>query len=444
MIARPKTRYAKSGDVHIAYQVVGDGPIDIVFVPGWFSHVENNWERPEIAYFLERLASFGRLIVFDKRGTGLSDPVAVSSPPTTEQRMDDVRAVLDAVGSERAALIGLSEGGPMCMLFAATYPERTGGLVLTGTFARLLATDDYPIGFDRATVERLGDRMSERWGEGLILAFAAPSADTPEARQIQGQYERAAASPGMVKALNDLNLEFDVRGVLDAIHVPTLVLHREGDRMVPLAMGRYLAEKITGAKLVVVPGIDHVPWVGDVDLFCDEIEEFLTGARHVAQPDRVLATVLFADIVGSTERAAELGDRRWRDLLDRFYESTRRQIERFGGRQVKTTGDGILATFDGPARAVRGASAIVSSVRALGLEVRAGLHTGECEVMGADVGGIAVHIGARVASLARPGEVLVSRTVKDLVVGSGHSFADRGDHELKGVPGSWQLFSVES
>ena len=439
---RPKTHYAKSGDVHIAYQVVGDGPIDLVFIPGWFSHVENNWERPEIAHFFERLASFTRLITFDKRGTGLSDPVAVTNPPTLEERMDDVRAVMDAVGSEHAALMGLSEGGPMCMLFAATYPERTTALILTGTFARMIKADDYPIGMDRDVVESLVNAMVDQWGEGLVLQFSAPSIDSPEERRLTGQYERAAASPGMALALMKLNLDTDTRDVVGAIRVPTLVLHREGDRLIPIEMGRYLAEHIPGARLVSLPGIDHVPWVGDTDLLCDEVQEFLTGSRHVAEPDRVLATVMFADIVGSTGRAAELGDRRWHELLDRFYEMTARQIESFGGRQVKTTGDGVLATFDGPARGVRGASTIVSSVRPLGLQVRMGLHTGECEVMGEDVGGIAVHIGARIAALADAGEVLVSRTVRDLVVGSGLVFEDRGERELKGVPGTWQLFKL--
>jgi pimeloyl-ACP methyl ester carboxylesterase/class 3 adenylate cyclase len=440
---RPQTRYAKSGDVHIAYQVIGDGPVDLVFVPGWFSHVENNWEQPEIAYFLTRLASFSRLITFDKRGTGLSDPVAVTNPPTLEERMDDVRAVLDAVGCERAALMGLSEGGPMSMLFAATYPERTSALILTGTFARITADDGYDIGMDRELVKQIIDVTIDSWGEGLVVQFAAPSIDSPEQRRLVGDYERAAASPGMVRALNYMNLEIDVRSILPTIAVPTLVLHRMGDRMIPIEMGRFLAEHIPEAKLVELEGIDHVPWIGNTDLFCDEVQEFLTGARHVAEPDRVLATVMFADIVGSTEHAVRLGDRRWREVLDRFYSVTARQIDRFGGRQIKTTGDGVLATFDGPARAVRSASAVVSSVRPLGLEVRTGLHTGECETMGEDVGGIAVHIGARVSGLAGPGEILVSRTVRDLVVGSGLGFSDRGEHELKGVPGTWQLFSVQ-
>jgi pimeloyl-ACP methyl ester carboxylesterase len=443
-MGRPKTHYAKSGDVHIAYQVVGAGPIDVVWVPGWFSNVESNWDVPETAYFFDRLASFSRLIVFDKRGTGLSDPVSVKEPPTLEQRMDDVRAVMDAVGSERGAVIGLSEGGPMSALFAATHPDRTSALILTGTFARLLRDDDYPIGLKRKVVEAGIEGLVETWGEGNIVQLAAPSADSPEMRRRVGVYERAAASPGMVRALMHVNMDVDIRPLLPAIRVPTLVLHRTGDRMVPVELGRYLSEHIPEAKLVELEGIDHVPWVGDVDRFVDEIQEFLTGARHLAEPDRVLATVLFTDIVASTERAAALGDRRWREVLDRYYAVARREIERFGGRQIKTIGDGVLATFDGPARAIRSASAITGSVGALGIEVRAGLHTGECEFTENDVGGLAVHIGARVADLAGAGEVLVSRTVKDLVAGSGITFTERGEHDLKGVPGAWHVYAAAS
>jgi len=339
-------------------------------------------------------------------------------------------------------LVGLSEGGPMSMIFAATYPQRTSALVLTGTFARFCSADDYPIGLDRDVVLSIIDAMVDSWGEGLIVQFAGPSVDSPEMRRLTGEYERAAASPGMVRALSYMNLEVDLRPLLPAIRVPTLVLNRKGDMLVPTEMGQYLADHIPDAKLVELPGIDHVPWFGDTDRYVDEIQEFLTGVRHVADPDRVLATVMFTDIVGSTERAAELGDRRWRDVLDRYYALALRQIERFGGHQIKTIGDGILATFDGPARAIRSATAITDGMRSLGIEVRAGLHTGECEMTGSDVGGIAVHIGSRVADLAEAGEVLVSRTVKDLVAGSGLAFTDRGEHTLKGVPGPWQLFSV--
>ena len=441
---RPKTKYARSGELHIAYQVVGDGPIDVVWVPGWFSHVEQSWEWHEVASFYERLASFSRLIVFDKRGTGLSDPVPVDQPATIEQRMDDVRAVMDAAGSERAALLGLSEGGPMSMVFAATHPDRTSALILTGTFARATWAPDYEIGIPRELVEPTMDEIIENWGEGLILEYAAPSLDTPENRSEVGRYERSAASPGMVRALMKMNLDIDVRPVLEAINVPTLVLHRVHDRMTLVEMGRFLAKHIPGARLVELPGGDHLPWAGDTDRFVGEVQEFLTGSRHEVMPDRVLATVMFNDIVSSTERAVELGDRRWKQVLDRFYETADREIQRYGGRLVEETGDGVLATFDGPARAVRSATAIREAVRPLGIQIRAGLHTGECERRGSNIGGIAVHIGARVSAKAGAGEVLVSRTVRDLVVGSGLEFADRGEHELKGVPGTWQLFSVEN
>lgn len=441
---RPQTKYARSGDLHIAYQVVGDGPIDVVWIPGWFSHVEQSWDWLEMAGFFERVAAFSRLIMFDKRGTGLSDPVPVDTPATIEDRMDDVRAVMDAAGSESAALVGLSEGGPMSMVFAATYPERTRALILTGTFARATWDEDYDIGIKREFVEPGIDEIIENWGEGLILQLAAPSMDTPAKRRELGRYERSAASPGMVRALMRMNLDIDVRPILGTINVPTLVLHREYDMMTPVEMGEYIAERIPGAKMVMLPGQDHVPWAGDVDRFVGEIQEFLTGSREAAPPDRVLATVMFNDIVGSTERAAEMGDRAWKQLLDRFYETAERQIQRFNGRLIDTTGDGVLATFDGPARGVRSAEAIREAVRPLGIEIRAGLHTGECELRGDNVGGIAVHIGARVAAKAGASEILVSRTVRDLVVGSGLEFADRGEHELKGVPGTWQLFSVEN
>lgn len=439
---RPTTKYAKSGDVHIAYQVVGDGPLDVIFVPGWFSHVEAAWDRPEIASFYEGLASFCRLIVFDKRGTGLSDPIAVKEPPTLEQRMDDVRAVLDAVGSERAALIGLSEGGPMSAVFAATYPDRTSALILTGTFARFPEAPDYPMGADRNVIEAMIEGYVQTWGEGLIIQLAAPSIDTEANRRLTGQFERLAASPGMVGALMRLNMEIDIRPILPSIRVPTLILHRAGDMLVSVEHGRYLAENIPGARLVELAGIDHIPWAGDTEAFLGEVEEFLTGVRHEHEPDRVLSTVMFTDIVGSTERAAEVGDRRWHETLERFYTRSRKEIERFRGRAVKSTGDGVLATFDGPARAIRSARAISDAVGEFGIQIRAGLHTGECEMMGSDVGGIAVHIGARVAALAGPGEVLVSRTVRDLVAGSGLSFVDRGEHSLKGIPGVWQLYGV--
>ena len=433
----PETRYAKSGDVHIAYQVVGAGLIDLVLVPGFVSHVEGWWEEPLCARFLERLASFSRLILFDKRGTGLSDREA--GVPTLEQRMDDVRAVMAAAGSERAAVLGISEGGAMSALFAATYPERTAALVLYGTFAEFRSWVPTPQQF-----EHFLHAIDETWGTGQSLPRFAPSvADDPRIRRWWARFERAGASPGAAMALMRMNSEIDVRHVLPAIRVPTLVLHRTGDVTVDVEAGRYQAAHIPGAKYVELSGVDHLLFVGDSEATLDEIEEFLTGVRPVAEPDRVLATVLFTDIVGSTKLAARLGDRRWRDLLDAHHAAVRRELARVRGREVKTAGDGFLATFDGPARAIRCAGAISATVRTLGIEVRAGLHTGEIELIGEDVGGIAVHVGARVAALAGPGEVLVSSTVKDLVAGSGLRFEDRGVRHLEGIPEEWRLFALK-
>ncbi len=427
MLSRPETKYTKSGDIHIAYQVTGSGPLDLVWVPGFVS--------------LERLGSFSRLIRFDKRGTGLSDRMA--EIPTLEQRMDDVRAVMDAVGSERAALFGISEGGPMSCLFAATYPERTSALVLYGSYARRSWAPDYPFGRTDEEWTSLLNRMEREWGGPMGIDIWAPSAAGDDAfKQWWANYLRLAASPGAAVAVMKVTQRIDVRPVLPAIRVPTLILHRAGDRMIRVEHARFLAEHVPGARLVELPGDDHVLSFGNGDAILDEIEEFLTGVRHHAELDRVLATVLFTDIVASTERAAAIGDRGWRALLDSYYAAVRRELGRFRGREIDTAGDGMFATFDGPARAIRCASAITGAVRPLGVEVRAGLHTGECEVMGEKVGGIAVHIGARVASQAGPGEVLVSNTVKDLVAGSGIRFEDRGAYALKGVPGEWRLFAV--
>jgi pimeloyl-ACP methyl ester carboxylesterase len=441
MAPTPRTQYAKSGDLHIAYQVTGAGPLDLVFVPGFVSHLEYQWEHPWSARFFERLGSFSRLIRFDKRGTGLSD--RVGGIPTLEQRMDDVRAVMDAVGVERAALVGVSEGGPMSLLFAATYPERTSALVLYGSYARRSWAPDNPGGHTEEEWRAIIGAIEKGWGEAADTNLRSPSAagDKSYVRWIS-TYQRLAASPGAAIAVMEMNKEIDVRPILSAVRVPTLVLHRAGDRTIRLEQGRYLAEHILGSKLIELPGDDHTPWVGDSDALLDEVEEFLTGSRHEAEIDRVLATVLFTDIVGSTERAAALGDRKWRDLLESYYSLARRELTRFRGREVDTAGDGFFAAFDGPARAIRCAEAISKGVRALGIEIRAGLHTGECEVIGDKVGGIAVHIGARVASLAQAGEVLVSSTVKDLVAGSGLGFEDRGTQSLKGVPGEWRLFAV--
>ncbi len=439
-----ETRYARSGDLHIAYQVVGEGSHDLVLVPPFVSHVECYWEEPTVARFLGRLASFARLILFDKRGTGLSDRVPPDRLPTLEERMDDVRAVLDAAGSQRAALFGPSEGGPMSVLFAATYPDRTTALILCGTFASTIRDQAYPWAMDPDERRRLIEAIPEQWGRGAYVDLLAPSMATDERfRRWWARLERQGASPGAAMALRRMNGAIDIRQTLSAIRVPTLVLHRTGDLDTSIEEGRYLAAHIPGARFVELPGTDHLPWAGDQDALVDEVEEFLTGVRPAAEPDRALATVLFTDIVGSTTRAVELGDRRWRDLLFSHNAIVRRELERFRGREVKTVGDGVLATFDGPARAIRCACAIRDGVRGLGLAIRAGLHTGECELIGDDVGGIAVHIGARVMARARPHEVLVSGTVKDLVTGSGVEFRDRGTHRLKGVPGSWRLFSVQ-
>ena len=437
----PETHYAKSGDVNIAYQVTGSGSLDLVLVPGWVSHVEQAWEEPSFAAFLHRLASFSRLIFLDRRGTGLSDQVA--GPSTMEERMDDVRAVMDAAGSERAALFGISEGGPMCSLFAATYPERTTALVLYGTMARGMRDVDYPWGMDDAQAIRFLDRIEREWGSGLTSKVFAPSIAHDEGQvRSWAKFERLAVSPGGARVLIKMLLETDVRGVLPTIRVPTLVTHRAGDRATRVGGGRYLAAQIPGAKYVELAGIDHFPWVGDADAVLDEVEEFLTGVRHGPEPDRVLATVMFTDIVGSTEHVAKLGDRRWRSVLDRYYDETRKYLTIFRGREVDTAGDGFFATFDGPARGVRCACAIRDAVTDFGITIRAGLHTGECEVVGGKVAGLAVHLGARVAGLAEANEVLVSTTVKDLVAGSGLGFVDRGAHALKGVPGEWRLFAA--
>jgi pimeloyl-ACP methyl ester carboxylesterase/class 3 adenylate cyclase len=437
----PQTRYAKSGEVNIAYQVVGDGPFDLVFVPGFISHLDLQWADPRIARFLEKLASFSRLIMFDKRGTGLSDPVA--GPAPLEDRMDDVRAVMDAAGSERAALFGLSEGGAMSVLFAATYPERTRALLLCGTFPNGTSDpDDNPGGQRWVDGVQSVRAATEHWGEGRTLAHMAPSADSEIDRIGRGIFERSAASPQMARTLIEMVLETDVRDLLPTLRVPTLVLHR-AEEFVPVECARYMAERIPGARLVVLPGMDHIPFYGDADGYAEEIEEFLTGARQAPVSDRILTTVMFTDIVGSTERAAALGDARWRELLGRHDELMRAELERHRGREVKTMGDGVLATFDGPARGIRCARAIADQVRSLDMELRAGLHTGECELIGDDIGGMAVNIGARIGALAGADEVIVSSTVKDLVVGSGISFSDRGARELKGVPGEWRLFAVD-
>lgn len=438
-----RTRYAKSGEVHVAYQVVGEGPVDLVVVQGWVTNVELWWEDPGWSAFYERLASFSRLIMFDKRGTGLSDRVSVREMPTLEERMGDVRAVMDAVGSESAFLFGVSEGGPMSVLFAASHPERTRGLVLYGSFPRIMRGDGYPWGSSAEQVEPLIEAAERTWGEGTFSGGLIAPSQLPERLGYFARLEREGASPGGMIALIRMLVEIDVRAVLPLVSVPALILHRDRDAIAAIEGARYMAAHIPGARLVELTG-EHSPLTGDTDAVLDEIEEFVTGSRHVRASDRVLATVMFTDIVDSTSRAAALGDRRWTALLEEHYERVRHQLQRFGGMEVQTIGDGFLATFDGPARAIRCALATIEANREIGLALRAGLHTGECEHRGTDIRGIAVHIGARVAALAGPGEVLVSRTVKDLVAGSGLHFDNRGSHHLKGVPDEWQLFAVNS
>ena len=439
---RPQTRYARSGDVSIAYQVVGDGPRDLVLVPGWVSNIEIFWEEPSVVRFLERLASFSRLILFDKRGTGLSDRVA--DMPPLEERMDDVRAVMDAAGSRQAAVFGYSEGGLMCALFAATHRDRTAALIMHGSYARMMSASDAPWGRTPEVMEQRIDACRRDWGGPIDIDLRAPTmAADARFRDWWGRFLRHGASPAAAVALLRMNCDLDVRDVLQSIRVPTLIMHPQGDRVIDVRAGRQLAERIAGAKYVELPGVDHLPFCDDADTVLDEIEEFLTGVRRGPEPDRVLATVMFADVVESTRMATELGDHRWRDLLAAFHGVVRDHVARFRGREIDAAGDGMLAAFDGPARAVRAASAVSADVRRLGLEVRAGLHTGECEVMGGKLSGVAVHIGARIAALAKGGEVLVSGTVRDLVAGSGLKFAERGAHALKGVPGEWRIFAVD-
>jgi class 3 adenylate cyclase len=438
----PQVHYASNDDIHIAYQVLGDGPLDLVHVAGAITNLEVLWEQPDYRRFFERLSSFARVILFDKRGMGLSDRARVG---TLEERMEDVRAVLDAVGSTTVALMGVSEGGPMSILFAATYPERARALILCGAEVKEETTADWPWGentregFD--AVMRL-DRVLERWGKGLSADFLAPSrAGDERFRESMGRLQMQGASPSDALAFMRMAFEIDVRHVAPAVNVSTLIVHRTDDRVCHVENARWLARTIPGAKYVELAGADHIPWIGG-DEIADEIQEFLTGIREPAAPDRVLATVLFTDLVGSTERAHELGDRRWRDLLEEHNRLVRRELERFRGREIDTAGDGFFATFDGPARAIRCGHAILQDVRQLGLQARAGVHTGEVQLDGDGVRGIAVHTGARVAALAQPGEVLVSGTVKDLVAGSGIELVDRGVHALKGVPGEWRVYAV--
>jgi class 3 adenylate cyclase/pimeloyl-ACP methyl ester carboxylesterase len=437
-VQAPKTQYADSHGVSIAYQVIGDGPVDLVVVPGLVSNVETMWGEPIIVRLIRNLTRFARIILFDKRGTGCSDPVA--GAPTMEERMDDIRAVMDAVGVQRAVIDGVSEGGPLAMLFAATYPERVQALVLYGTFPKIDAPGepDLPLG----KVNQIWACL-DHWGEGRTLDVFAPDlAHDALQRRMWGVWERTGASPGMARALYTALRQWDVRPFLSTISAPTLVVHRTSDA-VPIEGGRYLAEHIAGAQLLELPGNNHVVFEPDiVDQTCGAMEEFVLGTRHSATPERILSTVLFTDIVGSTERAAAVGDRHWRDLLEEHDDLVRRELKRHRGREVKTLGDGFLATFDGPARAVQCARDLAEQIASVGLAVRAGIHTGECEVIGDDIGGMAVHLAARVAALAGPGEVLVTGTVRDLVIGSPLQFEARGRHTLKGVPGEWPLYAA--
>ena len=437
---QPETKYAKSGKLNIGYQVLGDGPLDLVIVPGLVNHIDLAWGVPATARFLRRLAAFSRLIVYDKRGQGVSDPP--SGVPTLEDDMGDLTAVLDAAGSERAALFGASEGGPMSALFAATFPDRVTALILYGTYGRGADLIERAEEFEWPAAQDWVIDSLEHWGEGRSLEVFAPSIATEERARQWGALERAVGSPNVVRARWQTARRLDVRPVLETLQAPTLVLHRAGDRAVPSIIAREMAEAIPGARYVEVPGIDHLPWVGDAEQILAEVEEFLTGARHAGEIDRVLATVMFTDIVDSTGQAAKLGDSRWRALLESHDQLVRERLESYRGREVKTTGDGFLITFDGPARAIHCARSIVRQVPSLGVEVRAGLHTGECEQIDHDVSGVAVNIGARIGAMAAGGEVLVSSTVKDLVVGSGIEFEDRGLRELKGMPGEWHLFAV--
>jgi pimeloyl-ACP methyl ester carboxylesterase len=437
------TRYANSGGVSIAYQVHGEGPPDLVFVPGFVSHVELYWEHPTVARFFRRLASFSRLVLFDKRGQGLSD--RPGRPPTLEESMDDLSAVMAAAGCERPTIFGISEGGPMSALFAATHPDRVSSLILYGTFARVLEAPDFPEGVPAAELDELLDLMKREWGGPVAIDRWAPSlVGDPAFETWWARLLRQGTSPAGAVALIGLYREMDAREVLPAIDVPALVVHRRDDSVVPVRQGRYLAEHITGARYVELGDADHLAMVGDQDALLDEVEEFMVGSRRASEPERSLATVLFTDIVGSTERTATLGDRRWRDLLERHDAVVRRQLDVHRGREVKTMGDGFLATFDGPARAIRCACGLRDELSGIGIDVRAGIHTGEVELIGDDVGGMAVNIGARIGALADPGEVRVSSTVKELVVGSGLEFAERGAHTLKGAPGEWRLFVVEA
>ncbi len=437
----PETRYTRTDGVNIAYQVVGDGSIDLVVVPGWLSNIEVFWEEPRVERFLRGLASFSRLILFDKRGTGLSDRVTDSA--TLEERMDDVRAVMDAVGSQRAALFGYSEGGAMCALFAATYPERVRALIMAGSFARRTRAADYPWAPEERDLIAAIDTFAAQWGGPVGMESRMPSVSTDvAARQWWSKYLRLSASPSAAVALSMANLEVDIRHLLPSIRVPTLILHAKDDLTIPINAGRYLAANIQGAQFVTIDTIDHVPFFEAAPQIARNIEIFVTGHSSSVSGEGSVQTICFADIVGSTEMAARIGDQRWTDLLNSYYAIVRSELAVFRGREVNTVGDGFVASFDGPARAVRCAGALTRATQQIGLEVRIGLHTGECEMRAGSLSGIALHIAARVSAMAPSGGILVSQTVKDLVAGSGLKFTDAGSHVLKGVPEEWRLYNV--
>ncbi len=441
MLTVPETRYTQCGTINIAYQVFGEGPVDLVLVPGWVSNLDMMWEEPRLASWLRQLGSFARVMLFDKRGTGLSD--RVTDTPMLEERMEDVRAVMDAVGSERAALVGYSEGGPMCALFAATYPAKARAVVMIGSYPRRSRTEGFPIGPDENKLEAFISRIKAEWGTPFALDLRAPSMCHDERfRAWWAKFLRMSTSPAAAEALTRANMQIDIRDILPAIRVPTLLLHATRDRTLPIAFSRYMVERIPGAKLVEIDSDDHLPWLEGGDEILRAVEEFLTGARHDAGGDRVLSTIMFTDIVGSTEILAETGDANWRALRGAHDEAVRGNLAAFNGREMNTTGDGFLAIFDGPARAVRCGQNICADAGRVGVSVRVGLHTGECELRGAEISGLAVHIASRITDLAPAGGVLVSRTVRDLVAGSGLRFETTGSHQLKGVPEEWQLYGV--
>ena len=433
-----RTRYAKNGDINVAYQVFGEGNVDLVMVPGFISHIENYWDEPNLARWLRKLGSFSRIILFDKQGTGLSD--RSSKAPGMDERMDDVSAVMDAEGVEQAAIFGISEGGSLATLFAASHPERSQALILYGAFAQFKSW--FPT---QEALEGLFQYIDSAWGSGESLPMFAPSmTDDLAFKEWWGKFERLGASPGAAKKIMRLNSQIDITDILPSVKVPTLIIHRKDDVTVNVEGGRLLAERIPNAKYVELPGVDHMPMVGEnPNRIIDEMAQFLTGEWGPVETECVLATVLFTDIADSTKRAADLGDQRWRDLLENHHSRVRGELGHFRGKEIDTSGDGFFATFDGPARGIRCACAIQDSVSSLGINLRAGLHTGECELMGDKVSGLAVHIGARVMEKSDPGEVFVSSTIKDLVAGSGLQFNDRGKHALKGIPGEWRLFLVE-